>query len=140
MRAEVDLQTRKTSITVPGSRSRYPKPTKTPFQTPTKQPGQIATSTHPAETSSNKHHQPPTATPETASPNAIIETINAHNLEEDCQGNRKLKAPNGHTEIPKEVHITKSSIKLPSNGANVDLKQDSCDIECKLALQPTSQA
>ena len=51
-----------------------------------------------------------------------------------------MKAPNGHIEIPKEVHIIKSSIKLQTNGMNMDLKQDSYDIECKLALQPTLQA
>nr|POE90904.1 hypothetical protein CFP56_58499 [Quercus suber] len=75
MRVEVDLQTRKTSITVLGSRLRYLKPTKIPFQTPTKQLDQKATSTFPAETPSNNHHQPPMATPEFANPNVRVGVV-----------------------------------------------------------------
>ena len=87
MQAEVDLQTKKTSIIVLGSRPRYPKPTKSQFQTSTKQPDQTATTTQPTKTLSGNHQQPPTATLETATHDIIIGTINAHHLEEDCQGN-----------------------------------------------------
>ena len=87
MQAEVDLQTKKTSIIVLGSRPRYPKPTKSQFQTSTKQPDQTATATQPTKTLSGNHQQPPMATLETATHDVIIGTINAHHLEEDCQGN-----------------------------------------------------
>ena len=49
-------------------------------------------------------------------------------------GKLKIESLNGHTKIPKEVHITKSCTKSTSDGAKVEVTPDFYELEGKLAL------
>ena len=89
MRAEIDITTRKTSITVPGTRPRHPTYKKPPTQTPTGKPTQ-------PPTAQPRDPLPTPATIPTSVPvTAINEALNAHESEVDWQKNEAFNNHNG---------------------------------------------
>ena len=123
MRAKVDLNSRKTSITILGSKPRYPKSKTTPKPQPrsTTQPPESETSdVQDTTTPSGNLHLAPAENPKPSPPDTLNGTINAHNSEARSEENQNLNAANGYANIPDLVHVTKLSIKSNNDSANME--------------------
>ncbi|KAK7854049.1 uncharacterized protein CFP56_033737 [Quercus suber] len=130
MRAEIDITTRKTSITVPGTRPKHPKSKKPPPQTPT--------ASNIQSPPSQPRDLPPTPAtiPTTVTTTAVNEVIIAHQSVVEWQENQALNVPNGCISGTEEAIVEKSSIN-----ANIDDKEkvfnsSHSNTETKLDLKP----
>nr|POE78854.1 hypothetical protein CFP56_59907 [Quercus suber] len=127
---EIDITTRKTSITVPGTRPKHPKSKKPPPQTPT--------ASNIQSPPSQPRDLPPTPAtiPTTVTTTAVNEVIIAHQSVVEWQENQALNVPNGCISGTEEAIVEKSSIN-----ANIDDKEkvfnsSHSNTETKLDLKP----
>ena len=133
MRAEIDLITRKTSITVPETRPRHPKNRKPPPQTPT------VPTTQPSTTQPCDLPPTPATIPTTISTMTINNVINAHQSEVDWQENQTFNAHNGCISGIEEATIEKPSINNNIDGREKVLNPTHTESKTKLNLNPKVQ-
>ena len=133
MRAEIDLTTRKTSITVPGTRPRHPKNKKPPPHSPT------APNTQPSIAQPRDLPLTPTTIPTTVPIMTINEVINAHKSEANWQENQTSNAPNGCISGTEEATVEKSSTNDNIDDREKVLNPIHIESKTKLDLKPKFQ-
>jgi len=133
MRAEIDLTTRKTSITVPGTRPRHPKNKKPPPQTPT------VPTTQPPTTQPCDLPPTPATIPTTVPTTTINKVINAHQSKVDWQENQTFNAYNGCISGTEEATVEKPSINDNIDGKEKVLNLTHIESKTKSNLKPKVQ-